>query len=276
VLAARKGTTPLVMVTAYDYPSARAAERGGADVILVGDSAAMVVLGLPDTSTLSLDAMVLFTAAAARGAPATPLVADLPAGSYERSDADAVRAARRLAEAGANAVKLEGAGPMCSRVRAVVADGTPVVGHLGLLPQSAATTGGYVARARTAGEALALVSDARALVAAGVSMLVIEAVPAEVAAAVTARVPVPVIGIGAGPSCDGQVLVWHDLLGFGDAKAARFVRRYATLLETASLGIGRFADEVRRGEYPAPEHTYPMPAAQRTAFLERLERGEGD
>ncbi|MBI2409132.1 MAG: 3-methyl-2-oxobutanoate hydroxymethyltransferase [Gemmatimonadetes bacterium] len=273
-LSARKGVPPIVMVTAYDYPTARAAVRGGADVVLVGDSAAMVVLGRADTSTFPLEAAVLFTEAVARGAGTTPVVADLTAGSYEGSDAEAVRASQRLAEAGADAVKLEGAGPMCDRVRAVVASGVPVVGHLGLLPQTASATGGYVARARTADEALRLVADAEALVAAGIAMLVLEAVPSDVAAAVTKRVAVPVIGIGAGAACDGQVLVWHDLLGFGDARAARFVRRYAMLLETAADGIARFAGDVRSGAYPQVEHTYGMPAAERAAFLERLVPGE--
>lgn len=271
-LAARKGRPPIVMVTAYDYPTARAAESGGADVILVGDSAAMVVLGLAETTHYPLEAAELFTAAAARGAPSTPLVSDLTAGTYEEADADAVSAARRLVAAGADAVKLEGGGPMCERVRAIVADGIPVVGHLGLLPQTASATGGYVARARSADEALALVADARALVEAGVSMLVLEAVPSEVAAEVTARVAVPVIGIGASDACDGQVLVWHDLLGFGDGRPARFVRRYASLLDDAAAGVARFAADVRNGQYPAPEHTYGMPAAEREAFLDRIAR----
>ncbi|GMV08840.1 MAG: 3-methyl-2-oxobutanoate hydroxymethyltransferase [Gemmatimonadota bacterium] len=260
------------MVTAYDYPTARAAESGGADVILVGDSAAMVVLGLAETTHYPLEAAELFTAAVARGAPTTAIVSDLTAGSYEAADTDAVSAARRLVAAGADAVKLEGGGAMCDRVRAIVADGIPVVGHLGLLPQSASATGGYVARARNADEALALVADARALVQAGISLLVLEAVPSEVAAAVTARVAVPVIGIGAGAACDGQVLVWHDLLGFGDGRPARFVRRYASLLDDAAAGIARFAAEVRAGHYPAAEHTYGMPAAERAAFLDRIAR----
>lgn len=271
-LAARKGKPPIVMVTAYDYPTARAAEAGGADVILVGDSAAMVVLGLADTTNYPIEAAELFTAAAARGAPSTPIVSDLTAGTYEEADADALSASRRLVAAGAHAVKLEGGGAMCDRVRAIVAEGIPVVGHLGLLPQTASATGGYVARARSADEALALVADARALVAAGISMLVLEAVPSEVAAAVTARVAVPVIGIGAGDACDGQVLVWHDLLGFGDGRPARFVRRYASLLDTAAAGVASFAADVRAGRYPAPEHTYGMPAAELEAFLGRIGR----
>lgn len=271
-LTRRTGRPPIVMVTAYDYPTARAAESGGADVILVGDSAAMVVLGLAETTHYPIEAAELFTAAARRGAPSTAIVSDLTAGSYEAADTDAVSAARRLVAAGADAVKLEGGGAMCDRVRAIVADGIPVVGHLGLLPQSASATGGYVARARSADEALALVADARALVEAGVSMLVLEAVPSEVAAAVTARVAVPVIGIGAGAACDGQVLVWHDLLGFGDGRPARFVRRYASLLDDATAGVARFAADVRAGHYPAAEHTYGMPAAERAAFLDRIAR----
>lgn len=271
-LVARKRSPPIVMVTAYDYPTARAAAAGGTDVILVGDSAAMVVLGLTETTHYPLEAATLFTAAVARGAPSTPIVSDLTAGSYESGDAESVASARRLVAAGADAVKLEGGGTMCERVRAIVAAGIPVVGHLGLLPQTASATGGYVARARSAGEALALVADAHALVSAGISMLVLEAVPSEVAAAVTAQVPVPVIGIGAGAACDGQVLVWHDLLGFGDGRPARFVKRYAALLDDATAGVARFVAEVRGGRYPDAEHTYGMPAAERAAFLERIAR----
>lgn len=271
-LAARKGGSPLVMVTAYDVRSAAWCDAAGVDLLLVGDSAATVVLGLPDTSVMPLALSAAFTAAVARGSTRALIVGDLPAGSYETSDAQAVDSARQLVEAGAQLVKLEGAGAMRDRVAALVAAGIPAVGHLGLLPQSA--SGDYRARARQADEAMRLVDDAIALEQAGASLIVLEAIPATVAAAVTARVRVPTIGIGAGAACDGQVIVLHDLIGLTEPPLPRFVERYATLGEAMRDAVGRWATDVRERRYPAERHTYGMPAAERERFA-RSDQGDG-
>lgn len=271
-LAARKGGSPLVMVTAYDVRSAAWCDAAGVDLLLVGDSAATVVLGLPDTSVMPLALSAAFTAAVARGSTRALIVGDLPAGSYETSDAQAVDSARQLVDAGAQLVKLEGAGAMRDRVAALVAAGIPAVGHLGLLPQSA--SGDYRARARQADEAMRLVDDAIALEQAGASLIVLEAIPATVAAAVTARVRVPTIGIGAGANCDGQVIVLHDLIGLTEPPLPRFVERYATLGEAMRDAVGRWATDVRERRYPAERHTYGMPAAERERFA-RSDQGDG-
>ena len=221
---------PIVMVTAYDYPSGRIADAAGIDVVLVGDSAAMTVLGNESTVPATMDEMLMLTRAAARGAERPLVVADMPFGSFQVSDEDAVRnGIRFVKEAGADAVKLEGAGPTLSRVLALVGAGIPVMGHVGLTPQSATMLGGFRAQGRTAEKARALLQDARALEAAGCFAIVLEAVPAQVAARITESLTVPTIGIGSGRGCDGQVLVFHDLLGLYDGKAPRFVKRYADL-----------------------------------------------
>ena len=250
----------LVMVTAYDYPSARAAELAGVDIVLVGDSGAMTVLGHESTTMITIDEMLMFCKAVRRGIRSPFMVGDLPYGSYEVSDEQAVQTAFRfIKEAGCDAVKLEGCGPMSiSRAHAIVQAGIPVVGHVGLTPQTAVTLGGYRAQAKNAEAASLLIQGALALQGAGCFCLVLEAIPSVVAELVVERIEVPTIGIGAGPATSGQVLVFHDLLGIGEGRDAKFVRRYADLLEAMKCGITDFAKEVRNREYPTTEHEYKM------------------
>jgi 3-methyl-2-oxobutanoate hydroxymethyltransferase len=261
---------PIVVVTVYDFPTARVAERAGVDISLVGDSAAMTVLGYPTTREVSLDEMLVMVRAARRGTTLPMLIGDLPFGTYESSDAQAVATSRRFADAGSDAVKLEGAGPMLERVRAIVAAGIPVMGHVGLTPQQVTEPGGYRARGRSADEAVAIVSDAVALERAGCFSLVVEAVATPVAEAVMAAVTIPVIGIGAGPAPDGQVLVLNDLLGLGESRVARFVKRYAELDTEMVDAVTRFAADIRTHRYPGPEHTYAMSAAELARFRELM------
>jgi 3-methyl-2-oxobutanoate hydroxymethyltransferase len=251
----------IVMVTAYDYVTGRVAADAGVDVVLVGDSAANTVLGYPSTRDVSLDEMIVLAAAVRRGVDAATdvprplLVGDMPYGTYEPSDADAVGTARRFAAVGCDAVKLEGAGPSLDRVRAIVGAGIPVMGHVGLLPQQVAT-GALRARGRTAEEALAIGRDARALEAAGCFAIVFEAMPAAVSALLVPTLQVPVIGIGAGDATHGQVLVFHDLVGLTDGKAPRFVKRYAAVRDAMVEAVAAFAADVRAGRYPGAEHEY--------------------
>ncbi len=258
----------VVMVTAYDHPGALAAERAGVDIVLVGDSAAMTVLGHDSTTSVSVEEMLMLTAAVRRGLRAPLLVADLPFGSYEVSDAQAVATAVRFVkEAGCDAVKLEGGGPMSlSRVRAIIAAGIPVMGHVGLTPQTATALGGYKAQGRTAAAARRVANEARALDEAGCFSIVFEAIPSDVASDIATSVGAVVIGIGAGPDVDGQVLVFHDLLGMATGGSARFVKRYAEVGDLVVEGIARYAAEVRDGTYPAPEHCYGIDAVQLAAF----------
>jgi 3-methyl-2-oxobutanoate hydroxymethyltransferase len=258
---------PIVMVTAYDAPGGRLADQAGVDLILVGDSAAMTVLGHDSTVPATMDEMLMLTRAVTRGARRPLVVADMPFGSFQVTDEDAVRnAIRFVKEAGADAVKLEGAGQMLSRVRAIVGAGIPVMGHIGLTPQSATMLGGFKAQGRSAEKALALLADARALEAAGCFSLVLEAVPEPVARRVSGELAIPTIGIGAGAGTDGQVLVWHDLLGLYDGRAARFVKRYADVGETIRGALEEFAADVRAGGFPAEEHTYSMPDEELALF----------
>jgi 3-methyl-2-oxobutanoate hydroxymethyltransferase len=258
---------PIVMVTAYDYPSGRTADAAGVDVVLVGDSAAMTVLGNESTVPATMDEMLMLTRAAARGAKRPLVVADMPFGSFQVSDEEAVRnGIRFVKEAGADAVKLEGAGPTLSRALALIGAGIPVMGHVGLTPQSATMLGGFRAQGRTAEKARKLLQDARALEAAGCFAIVLEAVPAQVAARITESLEVPTIGIGSGRGCDGQVLVFHDLLGLYDGKAPRFVKRYADLAAETKDALERYAADVRSGAFPADEHTYSIPEDELAAF----------
>jgi 3-methyl-2-oxobutanoate hydroxymethyltransferase len=263
-LAAMKANRePIVMVTAYDYPSAQIAEAAGVDMVLVGDSAAMTVLGHESTVPVTVDEMVMLTAAVRRGLSTPLLVADLPFGSYEGSDEQAVATAQRFVKTtGCDAVKIERGGSSVDRARAIVAAGIPVMGHVGLTPQTAATIGGYRAQGRTAEEAVALCESAVALQDAGCFAIVFEAIPSAVTEAIMPRLEVPVIGIGAGPAADGQVLVFHDLLGIYDGHAARFVKRYADVRSAMLAGVTAYADEVRTRAYPQPEHGYGMPAEE--------------
>ncbi|VXB76877.1 ketopantoate hydroxymethyltransferase [Microbacterium sp. 8M] len=271
-LAAKKAAgEPIVMVTAYDHPGAQIVEAAGVDMVLVGDSAAMTVLGYDSTVPVSVDEMIMLTKAVRRGLTAPLLVADLPFGSYETSDAQALATAQRfIKETGCDLVKIERGGTSVQRARALVEAGIPVVGHVGLTPQTATSLGGYRAQGRTADAALSLIDDALALQDAGCALLVVEAVPSEVTAALMPLIDIPVIGIGAGSATDGQVLVFHDLLGIYDGPAAKFVKRYADLRTAAVEGVTAYADEVRERVYPAPEHTYSMPAEEAARLRELL------
>ena len=258
---------PIVMVTAYDAPGGRLADQAGADLVLVGDSAAMTVLGHDSTVPATMEEMLILTRAVTRGASRPLVIADMPFGSFQVSDEDAVgNAIRFVKEAGADAVKLEGAGAMLTRVKAIVDAGIPVMGHLGLTPQSATMLGGFKAQGRSAEKALRLYDDARALEAAGCFALVLEAVPAPVAARITRDLSIPTIGIGAGPDCDGQVLVWHDILGLYDGRAARFVKRYAEIGESIRSALAEFAGDVRERRFPEEQHTYAMPDDELAVF----------
>lgn len=258
-LASRKvatGGAPLVMVTAYDAPGARMVDEAGADIVLVGDSLAMVVLGYDDTLQVTMADMVHHTAAVARTSPRALVVADMPWLSYHLDRADTVANAGALVRAGASAVKLEGGSRRVPMVEALVDAQIPVMGHVGLTPQSVHTMGGFKVQGRTAESGAALVDAARALVDAGVFAVVVEGVPSEVAAEITAAIAVPTIGIGAGPHCDGQVLVFHDLLGLEDRLAPRFVRRYASLRDEGIKALAAFAADVRSGDFPSPTESY--------------------
>jgi 3-methyl-2-oxobutanoate hydroxymethyltransferase len=264
----------IVMVTAYDYPSGSLADAAGVDVVLVGDSAAMTVLGYESTVPATMDEMVMLTRAAVRGAKRPLVVADMPFGSFQISDEEAVRSAVRFVkEAGADAVKVEGAGLTVSRVLALVGAGIPVMGHIGLTPQSATMLGGFRAQGRTSARARQLLEDARTLEQAGCFSLVLEAVPAPVAARITEELTIPTIGIGSGRDCDGQVLVYHDLLGLYQGKEPRFVKRYAELAIEIRGAIERYAADVRSGAFPGDEHTYSIPEEELAAFLSGSKAG---
>jgi 3-methyl-2-oxobutanoate hydroxymethyltransferase len=261
----------IVMITAYDAPSARIADAAGVDLILVGDSAAMVVLGHDSTVPATMDEMLILTRAANRGARRPLVIADLPFGSYHVSDEQTLEnGIRFVKEASADAVKLEGAGTMLSRVRALTGAGIPVMGHIGLTPQTATMLGGFKAQGRTAAKAVRLYEDALELEAAGCFSLVLEAVPSPIAARITEALEIPTIGIGAGGDCDGQVLVWHDLLGLYEGHAPRFVKQYADLASTIGDAIGRYAADVRGGAFPEEQHTYSIPTDELALFEEEI------
>src|SRR6476646_10210150 len=248
---------PIVMVTAYDHPSAVVAEEAGVDVVLVGDSAANNVLGYTDTVPVTVEELLMLSAAVHRGLKTPLLIGDLPFGSYEASDAQAIATAHRFVkEAGCDAVKLEGGGAMAERARAIVRAGVPVMGHVGLTPQTATALGGYRAQGRTAARAKAVLNGALALQEAGCFAIVFEAIPADVTAAIMPYMEIPVIGIGAGSSTDGQVLVFHDLLGIHDGHRPKFVKRYADVKEAMVRGVEAYAEEARTRRFPGPEHAY--------------------
>jgi 3-methyl-2-oxobutanoate hydroxymethyltransferase len=259
----------IVMVTAYDAPGARFAEDAGIDAILVGDTAAMVVLGYEGTVPVTVDEMLFLARTVSRQARRPIVIGDLPFGSYQVSDEDAVRTAIRFVkEGGAEVVKLEGAGPMVSRVRAIVEAGIPVMGHIGLTPQSATMLGGFRTQGKTAAAARQLLAEAHELERAGCMSIVLEAIPAPVAARITREVPIPTIGIGAGPDCDGQVLVYHDLLGMTEGHLPRFVKRYANLSREIRDALEAYSADVRAGTFPGEEHTYSMAEDELEAFAE--------
>ena len=253
---ARKGGVPLVMLTAYDAPGARMADEGGVDLILVGDSVAMVVLGYDTTLEVTVEDIAHHTAAVARAKPKAMIIGDLPWMSYHLSVEDSVRNAAALVRAGAAAVKLEGGRKRLPMIRAILDAEIPVMGHIGLTPQSVNVMGGFKVQGKTDEAAQVLVDDALALADAGCFSIVLEGVPTETARLVTEAVSVPTIGIGAGPHCDGQVLVFHDLLGIEERVLPKFVRRYASLKADAVEAIARYADDVRGGRFPSPDESY--------------------
>ncbi|MFZ0385728.1 MAG: 3-methyl-2-oxobutanoate hydroxymethyltransferase [Solirubrobacteraceae bacterium] len=258
---------PIVMVTAYDYPSAQVAQEAGVDVVLVGDSGAMTVLGYPSTVPVSTDEMLMLTAAARRGLKTPLLVADLPFGSYEASDQLAIATAQRfIKEGGADAVKIERGGTSVQRALAIIEAGIPVMGHVGLTPQTATSLGGHRAQGRNADQALAVAHDAIALQQAGCFSVVLEAIPAAVTATLMSQMEIPVIGIGAGDATDGQVLVFHDLLGIYDGHVARFVKRYEDVRAHMVAGVAQYADDVRNRRFPAPEHFYSIDEQELARF----------
>jgi 3-methyl-2-oxobutanoate hydroxymethyltransferase len=251
---------PIVMVTAYDYPSARAAEAAGVDLVLVGDSAATTVLGHSATTPVELDEMLVLARAVRRGLRTPLMIGDLPFGSYEVSDEQAIETSVRMVkQAGCDVVKLEGGGASSvSRARAVIGAGISVMGHVGLTPQSSTALGGLKAQGRNARAAARIASEALALQEAGCFALVFEAIPSAVTHELMPLLEIPVIGIGAGPDTDGQVLVFHDLLGIRDGLGPRFVKRYANLQQEMNTGVAAFAEDVRARRYPGPEHGYSI------------------
>ena len=246
-----KGSRRLGMLTAYDYPSGRIVDRAGADIVLVGDSLGMVILGYPDTLSVTVDDMLHHTRAVARGVESSLIVGDMPYLSYHISIEESVRNAGEFIRAGAHAVKVEGAKPGRLRtIEAILEAEIPVMGHIGLTPQSVNALGGFKVQGKGADQARQLIDQAMALEAVGCFSLVLECVPAELAAFITERVTIPTIGIGAGPACDGQVLVFHDLLGLYDGLTPKFVRRYADMGSEMELAVGRFLQDVRDGSFP--------------------------
>jgi 3-methyl-2-oxobutanoate hydroxymethyltransferase len=268
---------PIAMVTAYDYPSAQVAEEAGVDVVLVGDSGAMTVLGYPSTLPVTLEELLMLAAAVRRGLSTPLLVGDMPFGSYEASNEEAIHNAQRFVkEAGVDAVKLERGGSSVERARAIVAAGIPVMGHVGLTPQSATALGGYRSQGRTAERAMEVMHDALALQEAGAFSVVFEAIPSALSEVVMPRMRIPVIGIGAGPATDGQVLVFHDLLGIYSGHTARFVKRYANVREQMIEGVRAFAEDVRERRYPDPEHGYTMAPDEIERLHELMGEGTGE
>jgi 3-methyl-2-oxobutanoate hydroxymethyltransferase len=265
---------PIVMVTAYDYPSARAAEAAGVDLVLVGDSAATTVLGFNATTPVELEDMLVLTRAVRRGLETPLMIGDLPFGSYEVSDEQAITTAMRMVkDGGCEVVKLEGGGEASvSRARAIVGAGIPVMGHVGLTPQTSTALGGWKAQGRTATAAARIASEALALQDAGCFALVFEAIPSAVTDELMPYIEIPVIGIGAGPATDGQVLVFHDLLGIRDGLGPRFVKRYANLQQEMNAGVTAYAEDVRTRRYPGPEHTYKIDPAEVAELRSLLQR----
>jgi len=264
---------PIAMVTAYDYPSAQVAEEAGADIVLVGDSAAMVVLGYSGTEPVSMEEMIVLGKAVRRGLKTPLMVGDMPMGSYEASNELAVQNAQRLVkETGCQTVKLEAGGISVERARAIVRSGIPVMGHVGLTPQTATALGGYKAQGKTAKQAIQLCEDALALQAVGCFAIVFEAVPAAVTEAIVEKLEIPSIGIGAGPATSGQVLVFHDLLGITTGRMAKFVKQYAHVHDEMVGGVRQYVDEVRSRHFPEPDHVYGVEPAELAELRRYLEQ----
>jgi 3-methyl-2-oxobutanoate hydroxymethyltransferase len=262
----RDAAAPLVMLTAYDAPGARMADVAGVDIILVGDSVAMVVLGYDDTLQVTVDDIAHHTAAVARTKPSALVVADMPWLSYHVSIEDTVRNAAALVRAGAESVKLEGGRKRVPMIEALIDAEIPVMGHIGLTPQSVHAMGGFKVQGRETSAALALVDDAKALAHAGCFAIVVEGVPDQVGALITEAIDIPVIGIGAGPGCDGQVLVFHDVLGIEDRVLPKFVRRYADVADVSIEALRRYAADVRSGTFPNAAESYHLSADQAEAL----------
>jgi len=275
--AMKRSGARITMVTVYDAPSARLADAAGIDVALVGDSAAMTMLGHDSTLPVTMDEMLMLTRAVARGATRPLIVADMPFGSFQPSDEVAVQnAIRFLKEGGADAVKLEGAGPMLRRAEAIVDAAIPVIGHIGLTPQSVKLLGGYKPQGRTAVKARRLVDAARALERAGCFAIVLEAIPPQVAAFITKTLSIPTIGIGAGAACDGQVLVWHDLMGLSNGQVPRFVKQYADIGAAMLAALEAYVSDVRAGRFPEVRHTYNMLENELDSFEAELMSASAD
>ncbi len=280
----KRAGEPIVMVTAYDFPSAQVAEEAGVDLVLVGDTAAMTVLGYDSTVPVTMDEMVMLASAVRRGARTSLMIGDLPFGSYQGSNELAVTSAvRYLKEAGCDAVKLEMAGvsggvadkrESVARARSIVAAGIPVMGHVGLTPQSASALGGYRTQGRTMQQAVQVADDALSLQDAGCFAIVFEAVPAAVTEVIMERMRVPVIGIGAGAATDGQVLVFHDLLGLHEGHTPRFVKHFAEVKREMVDGVRTYAEDVREGRFPAAEHTYAIEPDELERFREVIAPGK--
>ena len=274
-IIAAKGERKLTMLTAYDYPTAKIVDESGMDMILVGDSLAMVVLGYEDTLAVGMPEMIHHTKAVTRGAKRCIVVGDLPFMAYQVSVQQAVENAGRLIkEGGAQAVKLEGGAAVAPQVRAIAQAGIPVQGHLGLTPQSAGQLGGFKVQGKSAQAGKQLLEDAQALAEAGCFSLVLEAVPAPLAQRVTRAVSIPTIGIGAGAGCDGQVLVLHDLVGLFDRFLPKFVKRYAELSKEMSRAIAAFKQEVEAGSFPDAEHSFSMKQEELDA-LDQMMKSSG-
>jgi 3-methyl-2-oxobutanoate hydroxymethyltransferase len=270
----KRAGDPIVMVTAYDYPSAQIVDEAGVDIVLVGDTAAMVVLGYYATTPVGMEEMLMMAGAVRRGLKHPLLIGDMPFGSYESSNEQAIENAQRFVkEAGCAAVKLERGGPSVDRARAIVRSGIPVMGHLGLTPQTATALGGFKAQGRTAEAAAKLFEEAQALQAVGCFAIVFEAIPAAVTEALMPNLDIPVIGIGAGPATDGQVLVLHDLLGVYAGHKPKFVKHFANLREESLKGVRTYAEEVRARRFPdEEEHTYSIPREELEEFARYLEQ----
>ena len=273
--------TPLSMITCYDFPSARLIDAAGVDIVLVGDSVAMTVLGHPNTLPATMDMMVIFAGAVARGCERAFVLGDMPYMSYQVSVPEAIRnAGRFMAEAGVDGVKLEGGRTMVGAVEGIVSAGIPVMGHLGLTPQSASAIGGYRVQGRSAATALALLDDALALEDAGVFAILLELVPARVAEVISQKVSVPTISIGSGSGCDGHCQIYHDAIGMFEAFTPRHAKRYAEVGATLREALARFQAEIKDGTYPGPEHAFRIGAEELRAFLAgaatRLGPGEID
>jgi 3-methyl-2-oxobutanoate hydroxymethyltransferase len=269
----KRAGEPIVMVTAYDYPSAQMVDEAGVDIVLVGDTAAMVVLGHDATTPVGMDEMLMMTSAVRRGLEHPLLIGDMPFGSYETSNEEAIANAQRFVkEAGCDAVKLERGGASVDRARAIIRSGIPVMGHVGLTPQTATALGGFKTQGKTAEAAAKLTEEALALQSVGCFAIVFEAIPSAVTEALMPKLEIPVIGIGAGPATDGQVLVLHDLLGVYEGHKPKFVKRYANIREETLKGLRAYSDDVRARRFPdEDEHTYSIPQEELEEFARYLE-----